>query len=133
MEEMKVIRERRGRKLGSLLAFPLFLILLPILLVVVPVYLLARRAEGRFIPSRFRRTWGRQSKVAVFVCSDSPTWKEYIETLVLPRIADRVVTLNWSQRAQWTARRSIEAQVFRHWSGDHAFILDLASGVGSDG
>ena len=121
MEEMGVTRARRGRNLRSILAIPLFLILLPVLVVVLPVYLLARWAKGRVIVWGFRRTWGRQGKVAVFVYSDSPNWKEYIETEVLPRIADRVVTLNWSQRAQWTAPRSVEVRVFRHWSGDHAF------------
>ena len=38
----------------------------------------------------------------LFVWSESPAWKDRIQTGLLPKLGHRAVVLNWSQRAQWT-------------------------------
>ncbi|MEA2203727.1 MAG: hypothetical protein QOE77_503 [Blastocatellia bacterium] len=57
----------------------------------------------------------------MFIYSDSPNWKDYIETKVLPQLEPHVVTLNWSERAQWRETHPFEARVFRHWAGEAEF------------
>ena len=55
------------------------------------------------------------------VYSDSPNWKEYIETQMLPPIRERVVTLNWSNRSQWKGKPPLEAQLFEHYGGEREY------------
>lgn len=115
-------RNRSGRyALRAILGIPLLIILLPFLLVGLPLYGLYRWVKGTILTRQFRRTWVPRGKVAIFVYSDSPNWKEYIETAILPRVAARVVTLNWSRRAEWKTNPSLEVRVFQHWSGRRAF------------
>lgn len=70
---------------------------------------------------QFRRVWGRRGRVAVLVYSDSPVWKDYVETTILPRIADRVVTVNWSHRSQWKEPLPLEVRMFEHWASRYEF------------
>jgi hypothetical protein len=70
---------------------------------------------------RFRQIHGRFGRFVLFIYSDSPNWKEYIETSLLPQLEPHVVTLNWSQRAKWGQTNSFEARVFRHWAGEKEF------------
>ena len=37
----------------------------------------------------------------LYVSSDSPIWKEYMETEVFPLVAERAVVLSWSARGKW--------------------------------
>src|SRR6266508_4452772 len=43
--------------------------------------------------------WARRR--VLFVYSDSPNWKEYLEANILPKLPANTVVLNWSNRAQW--------------------------------
>ena len=70
---------------------------------------------------QFRRTFGPQGKIGVLVYSESPNWKEYVETQILPRVATRLVTINWSRRAEWMRRKPLEVRVFEHWAGEREF------------
>jgi hypothetical protein len=80
-----------------------------------------RAIWGAMLRRRFRRTRGREGKVAVLVYSDSPNWKEYIEREILPSVRDRVVTLNWSLRSEWKRNPPLEAQMFQYWGGTREF------------
>ena len=55
----------------------------------------------------------------MFVYSDSPTWKDYIETKILPQIRDRAVILNWSERRKW--KNSLAVLAFRYFGGHKNF------------
>lgn len=55
----------------------------------------------------------------IFVYSDSPTWKEYIETEILPNLQDRAVILNWSERRNW--KYSLAVLAFRYFGGYRNF------------
>jgi hypothetical protein len=57
----------------------------------------------------------------LFVYSESPIWQTYIEDNILPRLGDRAVVLNWSQRARWRLLSPWSAHAFRHWGGQHEF------------
>jgi|GEM_PF-2809985 len=60
--------------------------------------------------------WLRRGKRILFVYSDSPNWKEYIEGNILPRIVDQAVVLNWSERSRWERGSSLAAFCFRAYS-----------------
>ena len=55
----------------------------------------------------------------VLVYSDSPHWREYIETGWLPHCAGKVTVLNWSRRKQW--KTSPAVLVFQHFCGTQDF------------
>jgi hypothetical protein len=93
----------------------------PILVPVALGHVAYRELRGRALKRRFRRTWGSRGKLGVFVYSDSPNWKDHIEAVVLPRVAERFVTLNWSRRSEWARHKPLEVQIFEHWSGRRAF------------
>lgn len=63
--------------------------------------------------------WCAKGRNVLFVYSDSPNWKEYIETNILPRFDNRVVVLNWSNRSKW--KTSLAKLVFQHWGGRREF------------
>jgi hypothetical protein len=66
---------------------------------------------------RFWLRYRSCGKFILFVYSDSPIWKEYIEANILPRIGRHAVTLNWSERKRWTAENPFEQKVFQSWAG----------------
>jgi hypothetical protein len=55
------------------------------------------------------------------VYSESPNWQAYIEAKILPRIKDRAVVLNWSERRLWPDASPWEARFFRRFAGGREF------------
>jgi hypothetical protein len=96
----------------ALIAF-FILILSPVLLVAVLFYLL----WGAILYLAIWITWRKQ--LVIFVYSNSPTWKEYIEREILPHLHDRVVILNWSERRNW--KNSLAVLAFRYFGGYRNF------------
>ncbi len=45
--------------------------------------------------------WLPKGKDVLYVSSDSPVWKEYMETEVFPLVAERAMVLSWSARSKW--------------------------------
>lgn len=70
---------------------------------------------------QFWRRHGRFGRFVLFVYSDSPNWKDYVEANILPRIAKHAVTLNWSRRREWARSSPFEAKIFRRWAGAEEF------------
>lgn len=64
--------------------------------------------------------WLRRGKDVLFVYSNSPHWKEYIEANILPKMAHRSVVLNWSDRSSWD-RWALSVMCFRHFAGSREF------------
>jgi hypothetical protein len=62
--------------------------------------------------------WARRR--VLFVYSDSPNWKEYVEANILPKLPANTVVLNWSNRAQWP-RFSVPVMLFGCFAGDREF------------
>lgn len=57
----------------------------------------------------------------LFVYSDSPVWRAYIEQNIIPRIEHRAILLNWTQRSDWLSSWSLPALVFKHFGGKREF------------
>jgi hypothetical protein len=85
----------------------------PILIVAVLVYFL----WGLVLYIAIWLTWKKQ--LVLFVYSDSPTWKDYIEREILPRIQDRAIILNWSERRIW--KNPLAVLAFRYFGGYRNF------------
>jgi hypothetical protein len=95
-----------------------------ILLLVIPFVVIVggwdswRRGQLR---RRFLATHESAGKRALLVYSNSPNWQSYIEREWIPRVADHVVLLNWSERATWSTKAPLESVVFRRYAGDREF------------
>jgi hypothetical protein len=75
----------------------------------------------QWLKFHFWRRHGKHGRFILFVYSDSPHWKDYIEANILPRIESHAVTLNWSKRREWERINPFEAKVFNHWAGEKEF------------
>jgi hypothetical protein len=96
---------------------PLFLLLLPFLLVVLAFWALYSISLYLLVWT----CWLTRGRDLLFVYSDSPHWKQYIEEEILPRIQHRSVILNWSERRKWIQKLTLGPMVFRHFGGYREF------------
>jgi hypothetical protein len=64
--------------------------------------------------------WLTRGKDILFVYSDSPIWRDYMLTEMLPLISGRAIVLNWSERRAWK-RSSLSVLAFRLFGGHKAF------------
>ncbi len=100
------------------------ILFLPLLLGLALIYGLAWFIQGAWLGLRVRLQWYPQGKRMLFVYSNSPNWKDYVEANLLPKIQPQAVILNWSDRSQWKwKRKPLEVQVFQHWSGIYGFYI----------
>ena len=91
----------------------LLLILSPILILFILLYFL----WGAIL---YLAIWLTHRKpFVVFVYSDSPTWKNYIEKEILPYVQDRAMILNWSERRHW--KNSLAVLAVRYFGGHRNF------------
>jgi hypothetical protein len=67
-------------------------------------------------------TWwiGPTRRRVLFVYSDSPHWKDYVEANIVPKLPPNTVVLNWSRRASWS-RRDLSVTLFHAFAGDREF------------
>ncbi|MGH9942752.1 MAG: hypothetical protein ACRD9R_10410 [Pyrinomonadaceae bacterium] len=79
------------------------------------------KAYEEWLIYRFWQRHGKFGRFILFIYSDSPRWKDYIEENILPRIEPHVVTLNWSKRREWRKTKPFEARVFYRWAGEKEF------------
>ena len=63
---------------------------------------------------------GPRQRRTLFVYSDSPIWKEYLERTIIPRLPSHSVVLNWSRRRQW-GRLKLSSFLFRRFAGNYEF------------
>lgn len=92
----------------AVVAIPIGLALSPL---VIPWILWDRRREGR-LRRQIVAKHGAHCR-GVLVYSNSPNWQQYIETHWLPRLAGRLVVLNWSERATWNDRHPLETKLVK--------------------
>ena len=94
---------------------------IPSVAALVAVVLAARLITRIFLYSLVWTVWlGTSDRRVLFVYSDSPNWKAYAETRLLPRLPENAVVLNWSQRARWP-RLSFPVMLFREFAGRQEF------------
>jgi len=73
------------------------------------------RVLGLFLLSESRRLLESRGIRCLVVYSESPMWGDYIRNAWLPRIGQRAVTLNWSERSSWPT--SLEVRLFKRFIG----------------
>ena len=61
----------------------------------------------------------RKDPFVIFVYSNSPIWKDYIENEILPSIKDHAMILNWSERRNW--KSSLPVLAIQYFSGYRNF------------
>jgi hypothetical protein len=111
----------RGDTLVLILVTPLLLLAGAVLLACLVVAYPFKLLSGEWLKYRFWRRHGREGRFVLFVYSDSPNWKAYVEAHILPRVEGHAVTLNWSRRREWRRTHPFEARVFRRWAGEREF------------
>ncbi len=123
MEEKKL--KPLFRSVLILVAMPIWLPLLVAFTVVaiplIPIFITLHKFKGYRLKIMFGQKWETHGKRILFVYSESPNWKPYVEKTILPKLETHVVTLNWSLRSEWRKTMPLEAKIFRHWGGDKEF------------
>jgi hypothetical protein len=108
-------------RLKSIAVLALVALFLPLILVYAACYFVGRFVWGAILRVWFWRAHVVHGRRILFVYSESPNWQTYIEQNILPRIRDRAVILNWSERRHWSSTSPWEARFFRRFSGDREF------------
>jgi hypothetical protein len=120
-----------GRRLPMALRLLLLGIFLPIYCIVlavyylslvavfVPLWLVFYSARVLLYPCIWWR-WCGHGRCVLFVYSNSPNSQEYIEQRLLPKLGERAVVLNWSQRGQ--RKRTLPLLTFRLLGGSRQQI-----------
>jgi hypothetical protein len=96
------------RILGLVVVLPIVALLLPLIL----SWGIWETWRIRSLRRALRVKHGQQIR-GILVYSDSPNWQAYIEEVWLPRVANKLVVLNWSERNTWGADARTEAALFR--------------------
>jgi hypothetical protein len=92
---------------------PLLILFLLALAIVVPL-------SYFFVYLAIWSSWLTRGKDILFIYSDSPIWRDYMLSEILPLVEKRAVVLNWSQRSTWK-RWSLGVLAFRFFAGHKAF------------
>ena len=98
----------------------LMLLLIALIYLVALPFLIPSYVKGVFLRFKFQQLARRQGKFVLFVYSDSPNWKSYIEQNILPHVQEYAIILNWSERSQWDMSSWI-VRAFYHWGGQRDF------------
>jgi hypothetical protein len=98
----------------------LLVILLPIILPLAGMVLILIALYQWSLYPLIWLLWLPRGKDVLFISSDSPIWRDYMRERVFPLVANRAVTLNWSERKRWS-RWSLARHFFRSFSGNREF------------
>jgi hypothetical protein len=110
---MGIIAPKKPNRASKILFTALLLFLSPIVVVTVLLYFV----WGAVL---YLAIWlTRKKPFILFVYSDSPIWKDYVEKEILPQIQDRAVILNWSARRKW--KSSLAVLAFQYFGGHRNF------------
>jgi hypothetical protein len=114
-----MIRQKKTRKqwLRDAIIVVLFL---PLIVPLVVIALVLHWSHRFTLYLLVWALWLPKGKDFLVVCSDSPIWREYMTTEVLPLLEDRAIVLNWSERKRWP-RFSLRVLVFRSFGGGREF------------
>ena len=110
---MGIISPKKLNNFSKAFIALLLILLSPILIIALFFYLL----WGAILYIAIWLTWRKQR--LLFVYSDSPIWKEYIATKVIPKLQKHAVILNWSERKAW--KNSLAILAFRYFGGYRNF------------
>lgn len=110
---MGIIAPKKPNRASKIILTVLLLVLSPIVVIAVLLYLV-------WGATLYLAIWFTHQKLfIIFVYSDSPIWKDYVEKEILPQIQNRAVILNWSERSKW--KSSLAVLGFRYFGGYRNF------------
>lgn len=101
--------------LKSLLAAIVLIAVSPIIVLALGLYLVA----GILLHIAAWCVWCARGRDVLLVYSNSPIWQSYFEEELIPRLGQRAVILNWSQRRAWRCSLSVAAFGFFGGSRDY--------------
>lgn len=106
-------------KLKDILTFAILVPLLgPILLVVAFLYLVLSFPLRIWLCFNMWRKNLLQGRYVIFVYSNGPHWKLYVEENIIPKIESFSLVLNYSERKTWTRKLvPLEVRVYLYFSG----------------
>ncbi|MEQ1910817.1 MAG: hypothetical protein ABMA15_18495 [Vicinamibacterales bacterium] len=108
---------RRAMRLPDWFVVPLALLVgIPILALLIPWLVVTSFVDSirrRWLTARFRSEFVPRGVVGILVYSNSPNWQAHIEAEVIPRLAGRVATVNWSDRSTWNRTSPLPVRLFR--------------------
>ncbi|MGB8061410.1 MAG: hypothetical protein WCF26_05930 [Candidatus Sulfotelmatobacter sp.] len=84
-----------------LLSGVLVLLLLPFVLPLALLALILAVLHRCTLRLLIQIWWLPRGKDVLLVYSDSPIWREYMSSEIMPLVRERAVVLNWSERRQW--------------------------------
>ena len=99
--------------------FPLVVL---IVVLALPLILLVLAVQAFFPATLYCAIWVlwcARGRDVLFVSSESPVWGPYLGEHLLPRLGERAVVLNWSEREKW--RFSLARTAFYHFGGQREF------------
>ncbi|MFO1489066.1 MAG: hypothetical protein U1F65_11375, partial [Verrucomicrobiota bacterium] len=112
-------RTKRQRGLADLLGLLILIVLLPLILPLLFFGLLYYLFAGSFLYIAAWCCWCARGRYVLFVYSDSPIWHDYVEEQILPRLGERAIVLNWSDRSRW--RCTLPVLAFRYFGGHRSY------------
>ena len=65
--------------------------------------------------------WVPRGKNTLFIYSDSPNWREHVQEVLLPRVENRAVVLNWTERQKWQHLPTVSSLAFSFLGGGREF------------
>jgi hypothetical protein len=104
------------RVVGAALVILLLPLILPLALLSLTLWSLHRMVLYLLI----WLVWLPRGKDILFVYSDSPIWREYMTTQLLPPVQKRALVFNWSERNKWHWL-SFRVHVFQSFGGGREF------------
>lgn len=109
-------KKNRPGWVGVLVSSVLIVLIVPVVPFVLAGYFLHRL----FLLLVIWLRWCMRGRRVLFVYSNSPVWQDYVEQRRLPRLPERSIVMNWSDRGKWN-RFTLPAQAFFCWGGDKKF------------
>lgn len=91
------------------------LLILPIILPTILLIGILYAISTVYIYAMAWLWWAPRGIHLLYVYSDSPHWKDYIEQTILPRLPEGQVILNWSARKQWS-KWALSSWMFHYFS-----------------
>lgn len=114
-------KKQRNKKRNRAIEFFILIIIvpfIPLIFLIVLIFGVCWLFYGVWLCLQVRLQWYPKGKYLLFVYSNSLSWKEYIETNILPKINQTAIIINWSERSKWDwKKRPLEIAVFKHWTG----------------
>jgi len=98
----------------------LLVVLAPLLIVLLPIILIVYFTASLLLHISVWLLWNSRGIKVLYVYSNSPNWQNHIEEQILPRLPEKRIILNWSERKHWK-HQTLASMVFRHFGGDREF------------